>query len=114
MFDVIWFQAMAVIAAGAALYWLAERLLRPKPLPLPPEHVMSAREQAFAVWLAVLYRDHPAATQTARQRIGQELDQGERIGQWDANFALFAIVKALEYTRGERLLGRIVDAAQYG
>lgn len=88
-------KALLIIACTLLLLLLICFIIRPKKYPLPPLEIMEERERHFDEWLMVLYRDNLSLKTKFYTQYPQECPN-ERMGQYDADWALFHASEAFE------------------
>lgn len=88
-------RALLIIVCAIILLLLIGFIIRPKKRPLPPLEIIEERERHFDEWLTVLYRDNLYLKTIFYNQYPQECPN-ERIGQDDADWALFNACEAFE------------------
>ncbi|ULJ62509.1 hypothetical protein MIS46_11310 [Wielerella bovis] len=92
----IGFWAILGMIVGWIMRWFDATFRPPKPPTAEELALWQQHETAFAEWLAVLYRDNPSAIQTVFADATNELEDGERIGEFEPDYVLAVCSSAFD------------------
>lgn len=92
----IWFWSILYFLVSWIMRWFDATFRPPKPPTAEELALWQQRETAFTEWVAVLYRDNPSDVQTIFADTANELEDGERIGEFEPDYVLAVCSSAFD------------------